>query len=155
MGIRGSRWCAGALLYAWMGCVSEGTQRGAAVPEVERGGQRAVTFADTVSRSDALRTRVPKDGETTPSKGPVVGADGTRYTGQKITLELQDTPVHQVFRMLSELSGINMVLTPDVSGTVTMRLVDVPWDQVADIVARSANLYIDKQGNLWIIRTLR
>ncbi|AEH44393.1 type IV pilus secretin PilQ [Thermodesulfatator indicus DSM 15286] len=57
-----------------------------------------------------------------------------QYTGKKISLDLQDADVRTVFRMLSEIGGVNIVLGEDIKGTITLKLKDVPWDQVLDIV---------------------
>src|ERR1051326_6801135 len=74
----------------------------------------------------------------TPERAPTV-ADLTRpvgrtYTGQKISLDFKDADILNVLRILSEVGGDNIVATDDVNGRITVRLVDVPWDQALDIV---------------------
>ncbi|WP_022853008.1 type IV pilus secretin PilQ [Thermodesulfatator atlanticus] len=57
-----------------------------------------------------------------------------KYTGEKISLDLQDADIRTVFRMLSEIGNVNIVLGDQISGKITLKLKDVPWDQVLDIV---------------------
>ena len=57
-----------------------------------------------------------------------------KYKGEKISLDLQNADVQSVFRILSEIGGVNIVLGEDIQGKVTLKLKDVPWDQVLDII---------------------
>lgn len=67
-----------------------------------------------------------------------------RYSGPIISVDFQETPVATVFRVLSELGGQrNIVVDPDVVGTVTLKLKDVPWEQVMEIVLRQKGLYME------------
>lgn len=74
---------------------------------------------------------------------------------KRISVDFRDTSVHQVFHILAETAGINIVLTPDVTGRVTLLLVDVPWNQVIELVARTAGLVIERNERVWIVRPLR
>ncbi|MCB0322196.1 MAG: secretin and TonB N-terminal domain-containing protein [Bdellovibrionales bacterium] len=73
------------------------------------------------------------------------------YRGKTITLDLQDTNIHQVFRILAEVSGKNFVAHSDVQGTVTLRLKNVPWDQALALVLRMHGLYHQEEGNVILI----
>jgi type II secretory pathway component HofQ len=64
----------------------------------------------------------------------VVGPLPQVYTGQKISLDFKDADVVNVLRILSEVGGENIVVTDDVKGRITVRLIDVPWDEALDIV---------------------
>src|SRR5207244_9516798 len=77
-----------------------------------------------------------------PSPERATGAEGLRpvgrvYTGQKISLDFKDADILNVLRILSEVGGENIVATDDVKGRITVRLVDVPWDQALDIVLQA------------------
>ncbi len=56
------------------------------------------------------------------------------YTGKKISLDFQDADVRPIFRLLADVSGYNLVLHPAVKGNVTIKLLNVPWDQALDII---------------------
>jgi type II secretory pathway component HofQ len=72
----------------------------------------------------------------------------TLYTGQRISLEFKDADIVNVLRMLSEVGGENVVITDDVKGRITLRLVDVPWDEAFDVVLQMSGLRCVRIGNL-------
>lgn len=74
------------------------------------------------------------------------------YSGQKVTLEFKDADIKNIFRIIAEISGNNMIIDNAVTGKVTVRLVNVPWDQALDIVLETNNLGMKKMGN--VIRVL-
>jgi len=82
-----------------------------------------------------------------PSKGPKV------YTGQKISLDFKDADIKNVFRLLAEVSGLNIVVTDEVRKRVTVRLVDVPWDQAMDLLVDTNGLGKEQMGNIVRIST--
>ena len=65
---------------------------------------------------------------------------GKQYTGQRLTLNFQDIETRAVLQLLAEVSGLNMVVSDTVSGNVTLRLRNVPWDQALDIVLATRGL---------------
>ncbi|HSQ01566.1 MAG TPA: type IV pilus secretin PilQ, partial [Candidatus Dormibacteraeota bacterium] len=77
------------------------------------------------------------------------------YYGQPISLDLKDADVHNVIRLLGDVSGINIVATDDVTGQITLRLNDVPWDQALDIVMQAQNLESVQEGNVLRISTVK
>lgn len=74
------------------------------------------------------------------------------YTGQKVTLEFKDADIKNIFRIIAEVSGYNMIIDNAVTGKLTLRLVNVPWDQALDIILETNNLGMTKVGN--VIRVL-
>ena len=71
------------------------------------------------------------------------------YEGEKITLEMVDAQVLDVLNILAEVSRLNIVALPDeVSGTITLRLIDVPWDQAFDLILKSKGLGQVHEGNI-------
>ncbi len=62
------------------------------------------------------------------------------YTGKRISLEFKNADIRDVIRILSEVSGLNFVVDPDVKGTVTVKLDNVPWDQALDVILRTNKL---------------
>ena len=75
------------------------------------------------------------------------------YTGQLITLDFQNADIHNILRLIGEVSGKNVVVSDQVSGRVTLKLKDVPWDQALDTVLDSKNLGVIENGNILRIDT--
>ena len=76
-----------------------------------------------------------------------------RYTGDPISVDLKDVDLKDFFRLIHEISGLNVVLDPSVHGTVTLVLDEVPWDQALDIVLQNNGLSSQIQGNVLRIAT--
>jgi type IV pilus assembly protein PilQ len=71
-----------------------------------------------------------------------------KYTGEPISVNLKDVDLKDFFRLIHEISGLNVVLDPGVRGSVTLVLDDVPWDQALDIVLQNNSLDRQLQGNV-------
>jgi type IV pilus assembly protein PilQ len=71
-----------------------------------------------------------------------------KYTGEPISVNLKDVDLKDFFRLIHEISGLNIVLDPNVKGAVTLVLDDVPWDQALDIVLKNNALDRELQGNV-------
>jgi type IV pilus assembly protein PilQ len=99
--------------------------------------QQASTAASTVAAQQGATANTP-----TPSAG--------RYTGEPISVNLKDVDLKDFFRLIHEISGLNVVLDPNVKGTLTIVLDEVPWDQALDIVL--INNGLDKQLNGNVLR---
>jgi type IV pilus assembly protein PilQ len=76
------------------------------------------------------------------------GQTPPQYTGEITSFDLKDIDLKDFFRLIANMSGLNIVLDPAVSGTVTLSLTDVPWDQALDIVLKNNNLGSQLQGNV-------
>lgn len=85
---------------------------------------------------------------------PQSGATGPKYTGEPISVNLKDVDLKDFFRLIHEISGLNVVLDPDVKGTLTIVLDDVPWDQALDIVLKNDTLARQLDGNVLRIATV-
>jgi type IV pilus assembly protein PilQ len=83
---------------------------------------------------------------------PIVA--GPKYTGEPISVNLKDVDLKDFFRLIHEISGLNVVLDPNVKGTLTIVLDDVPWDQALDIVLKNNDLDRQLDGNVLRIATL-
>ncbi len=81
-------------------------------------------------------------------------APAPRYTGEPISVNLKDVDVRDFFRLIHEISGLNIVLDPNVKGSLTLVLDDVPWDQALDIVLKNNGLDRQLEGNVLRIATL-
>ena len=76
-----------------------------------------------------------------------------KYTGQRISLEFKDADIKNVFRLLAEVSGKNIVVTDDVNKKVTVRLMEVPWDQAMDLLVNTNGLDKEEIDNVIRIST--
>ena len=79
---------------------------------------------------------------------------GPKYTGEPISVNLKDVDLKDFFRLIHEISGLNVVLDPNVHGTLTVVLDDVPWDQALDIVLKNNELARELEGNVLRIATV-
>lgn len=73
---------------------------------------------------------------------------GAKYTGEKLTLNFQKIDVREALNVIADFTGTNMVISDTVSGNITLRLKDVPWDQAFDIILQSRGLDMRKIGNV-------
>ena len=79
---------------------------------------------------------------------------GAKYTGEPISVNLKDVDLKDFFRLIHEISGLNVVLDPLVHGNLTIVLDDVPWDQALDIVLKNNDLSRQLDGNVLRIATV-
>ena len=80
-------------------------------------------------------------------------ASGPKYTGEPISVNLKDVDLKDFLRLIHEISGLNVVLDPNVKGMLTIVLDDVPWDQALDIVLKNNALARQLDGNVLRIAT--
>ncbi|HKW89996.1 MAG TPA: type IV pilus secretin PilQ [Candidatus Acidoferrales bacterium] len=83
----------------------------------------------------------------------VAGTPASKYTGAPTSLNFKDLDVLDFFRLIHELSGLNVVVDPDVKGRLTIVLDNVPWDQALDIVLKNFDLDKQVDGNVIRIAT--
>jgi type IV pilus assembly protein PilQ len=76
-----------------------------------------------------------------------------QFTGEPISLDLKDADIKDVFRTISQLTGLNIVIDPEVRGTVTVQLEDVPWDQALDLILKQNSLGYVLENNIMRIAT--
>jgi type IV pilus assembly protein PilQ len=81
-------------------------------------------------------------------------SSGPKYTGEPISVNLKDVDLKDFFRLIHEISGLNVVLDPNVHGNLTIVLDDVPWDQALDIVLKNNDLSRQLEGNVLRIATV-
>lgn len=106
--------------------------------------QKSATASDEEDMSAAL----------SPVTEPVNQQPGTsrNYKGRKVTLEFADAEVRKIFQLLSEVSNKNFVLGDDVTGAISLKLVNVPWDQALDIILDTKGLDKREDGNIILIK---
>ena len=70
------------------------------------------------------------------------------YSGRKLSLDFKDADIKNILRLIAEVSNLNIIAGDDVKGKITMRLVEVPWDQALEIILQSKNLGMTQIGNV-------
>jgi len=68
-----------------------------------------------------------------------------------VTLDFKEADIHNVLKILAQKAGLNIVATPDVMGTVTIKLTDVPWERALDIILKSNGFGFQRQGNVILV----
>lgn len=77
--------------------------------------------------------------------------DLSKYNGEKLSLNFQDIEVRAVLQLLADFTGLNMVTSDTVRGSLTLRLKNVPWDQALDIILKTKGLGMRQSGNVMMI----
>src|SRR6266567_5484141 len=111
--------------------------------------QQAVQQANTAAAT--LATSAPAQAPAAAAPAPPQGA--AKYTGEPISVNLKDVDLRDFFRLIHEISGLNVVLDPAVKGSLTIVLDEVPWDQALDIVLQNNSLDKQLNGNVLRIAT--
>ena len=112
----------------------------------EQAVQQANTAATTMATSSATQApAAPAPAAPAPAAG--------KYIGEPISVNLKDVDLKDFFRLIHEISGLNVVLDPAVKGSLTIVLDEVPWDQALDIVMQNNSLDKQLSGNVLRIAT--
>jgi type IV pilus assembly protein PilQ len=118
---------------------------------VNQAAQQAVQQATTAATT--LATSASQAQSSTASQAPAPAAAAAKYTGEPISVNLKDVDLRDFFRLIHEISGLNVVLDPAVKGSLTIVLDEVPWDQALDIVLQNNSLDKQLNGNVLRIAT--
>ena len=90
--------------------------------------------------------------EVRPQKvDPTKLTQGPGYTGEKLSLNFQNIEIRSLLQVIADFTNFNIVTSDSVTGSVTLRLKDVPWDQALDIILQSKGLGMRKNGNVLVI----
>ncbi len=108
----------------------------AGLPLVDAGDSKGETAEQTTS-----------DTEEVAGFGPsLLGQQG--YSGRRMDLDFKDIDIHNVLRLLADVGQVNIITADNVSGFVTIKMKNVPWDQALDVVLQSKGLGMVRQGNI-------
>ena len=108
------------------------------------------TVVSTVA-TPSSREMVNKGAQATQPSIAKIYTPKKKYTGARMTLDFADADIRNILKLIGEISKLNIVWGPEVKGTVSMRLKNVPWDQALDLVLRTNNLGKRREGNIiWI-----
>ena len=93
------------------------------------------------ARTDDIMTQMPRSDSEKPGGKKV-------YTGRRVTLEFSDADVRKIFQLIAEVSNLNFLIGDDVTGTITIKLVNVPWDQALEVILDAKGLAMVRDGNI-------
>ena len=110
--------------------------------------------ASAAMQSSGVQPAVNMAAEQKAQASQTPAITGPKYTGEPISVNLKDVDLKDFFRLIHEISGLNVVLDPNVKGTLTIVLDDVPWDQALDIVLKNNDLSRQLEGNVLRIATV-
>jgi len=101
----------------------------------------------TEDGSDVATTEASKAAGFTAGINAQISGLG-HYNGRRIDLDLKDADVHNILRLLADVGHVNIVTGDDVTGNVTIRMRNVPWDEALDVVLQAKGLGMQRAGNL-------
>ena len=126
-------------------------------PVAHDGGTRIVLATEGLFETSAYQTgteyilAVAPRGVPTAIGQAGAGVPAARFTGRPVTFNFQDVPVRTILQLIAEESNLNIVAADTVQGNLTLRLVNVPWDQALDVVLRARSLDQRRDGNVvWV-----
>ena len=111
---------------------------------VEEGGPKI----ETSIHGDDVKIEVDGATETAGFATSLNAQGAGRFNGRRIDLDLKDADIHNILRLLADVGRVNIVTADDVTGNVTIRMRNVPWDQALDVVLQAKGLGMVRSGNL-------
>ncbi|MEZ4754372.1 MAG: type IV pilus secretin PilQ [Bdellovibrionota bacterium] len=102
------------------------------------------------ARAQFSENEIQGSGDSNPNEQEIAALfeDQPKYSGRLISLDLQDTDIDNALRIIAEVSNLNIIASEDVAGKVTLRLIDVPWDQALDVILKTNALDKVQEGNV-------
>lgn len=107
-----------------------------------------VYLGSLTSPLEAQEAEAGKEEEPKLAEAPKTTAPGN------VTMDFKNADVHNVLRILSYKSGVNIVAGPEVTGMITIRLTDVPWERALDIILRTYGFAYEREGNIIRVTTI-
>ncbi len=106
---------------------------------------------EIVPRAQTAATNTPAPAVGAVASGTASSDAAARYSGRPVTFNFQDVPVRTVLQLIADESKLNIVAADTVTGNVTLRLINVPWDQALDLLLQAKQLDKRRNGNvIWI-----
>ncbi|WP_374606805.1 type IV pilus secretin PilQ [Thermomonas sp.] len=117
----------------------------------QSGNEYIVEIVPRASTAGVAKAKAAAPAMGAPAMGAASSASTVRYSGKPVTFNFQDVPVRTVLQLIAEESNLNIVAADTVQGNVTLRLINVPWDQALDIVLQAKSLDKRRSGNVvWV-----
>ena len=128
----------------------------AAVPVPKTASKSSASRSDALFEAAAAQLDQEQPNQATSGqayRSRTIAEAQSQFTGEPISLDLKDADIKDVFRTISQLTGLNIVIDPEVRGTVTVQLEDVPWDQALDLILKQNSLGYVLENNIMRIAT--
>ncbi len=103
------------------------------------------------SAYQAERQFVVEVRKTVEDPNKLVQGPNKSYNGDKLSLNFQNVEIRNVLQVIADFTGLNIIASDSVNGSITLRLKDVPWDQALDIILQTRNLTMKREGNVVLI----
>lgn len=130
------------------------------VDSLVRNGETRIVVTPTAG-ADFEQVAYQTDTQFTLELQPLTAAEIERrqqekpkYTGERVSLSFQDVPVRALLQIIADVADVNMVVSDSVSGSMALRLENVPWDQALDIILKSKGLGMQREGNVVLVAPL-
>ena len=128
-----------------------GTQGAFESMAYQSGNDYIVEIVPRASTAGVAKAKATAPAMGASAMGATSSASTVRYSGKPVTFNFQDVPVRTVLQLIAEESNLNIVAADTVQGNVTLRLINVPWDQALDIVLQAKSLDKRRSGNVvWV-----
>lgn len=116
----------------------------------EGGGQPATDFQrGTPATTESAPAATPSTGGTGMGSFEEKTVTGQKqYSGEPFSFDFKDIDIADLFRFIADISGLNVILDPQVKGSVTLKLTEVPWDQALDLITKNQGLGYTIEGNV-------
>jgi type IV pilus assembly protein PilQ len=124
-----------------------------ATPAPEQPAAKEDALFEAAAAILAQQEQTAQASEMTAFQSRTLAEGQTQFTGEPISLDLKDADIKDVFRTISQLTGLNIVIDPEVRGTVTVQLENVPWDQALDLILKQNSLGYVLENNIMRIAT--
>ncbi|MDE3010975.1 MAG: type IV pilus secretin PilQ [Pseudomonadota bacterium] len=89
--------------------------------------------------------------KTVEDPNKLVQGPNKSYNGDKLSLNFQNVEIRNVLQVIADFTGLNIIASDSVNGSITLRLKDVPWDQALDIILQTRGLTMKREGNVVLI----
>ncbi len=121
----------------------------ARAPRLAPAQPRAKAMAEPKMSEELAPTVQPEDMMTEIPRSDAEKRLGKKvYRGRRVTLEFSDADVRKIFQLIAEVSNLNFLIADDVTGTISIKLVNVPWDQALDVILDAKGLGMQRDGNI-------
>ncbi len=111
------------------------------------------SHVDAISSADKSIFIVLSPKQTVEDLNIVSKEEKTSFTGKKISFDVRDADLQDVLRVIAAAAHLNVMIGDSVKGKITMRLMDIPWDEALDLIAKQYGLVVQKQGNVLLINS--
>ncbi|MFO7735695.1 MAG: type IV pilus secretin PilQ [bacterium] len=116
--------------------------------------EKVAGFTDS---PDASARNIPQSSAFEEGFGTSVDVDIEKqdYSGKRISLDFKDADIHDVLRLIADIGNLNIITSDDVGGKVTVRLMNIPWDEALDVILKSKSLGRERMGDVVRVATVQ